>query len=381
MLFPFTFELPKGIFFGPKSRRNLPEIMNHLGKTVLVLIGANWFEVSGWKKTFQKLLTDYRVSFMNCPPGEPTVYSVKNVRQRAKELDPDVIVGIGGGSVLDTAKAVAGLLPVDDPVEDYLEGVGAGKTVSSPGIPWIAVPTTSGTGTEVTKNAVIKSSEMEVKKSIRSSHLIATFAIIDPELTLVLPETITGLSGMDALSQLIEAFVSKRSRPMPRALVKDAFPLMLSALKKLVREPRDLQARTDAAYGALISGIALANSGLGAAHGFASGIGGLFDVPHGLICAVFLAPVLRFNASVIRDQITDLVETGDLDVKGDALDWLVKEIQELLKLFDLERVFKAYGIPASRTAEIAEKSKGSSMSGNPIELTQKDKENLLLSVL
>ncbi len=381
MVSSFSFELPKRIFFGPASRKSLPGLMRHLGNNVLIVVGEKWFNESGWETTFKKLLADYNVSFINCPSGEPTVISVKTVRQHAKKSDPDVIVGIGGGSVLDTAKAVAGLLPAEGPVEDYLEGVGAGKVVSAPGVPWIAVPTTSGTGTEVTKNAVIKSTELGVKKSIRSPHLIAACAIIDPELTLDLPVTVTGLSGMDALTQLIEAFVSKKSKPLPKALVKEAFPRMFRALKVLTNKPGDLQARTDAAFGALVSGIALANSGLGAAHGFASGIGGMFDVPHGLICAVFLAPVLLANASAIRDQMADLVQSGGFSIRGDAFEWLLGGIDELMKGFDLERVFNSYGIPISRITEIAERSMGSSMSGNPVELTQEDREDILRDVL
>lgn len=355
--------------------------MKHLGNDILIIVGEKWFKESGWEKTFETLLADYNVSFINCPSGEPTVTSVKMVRQHAKKSDPDVIVGIGGGSVLDTAKAVAGLLPTEEPVEDYLEGVGAGKAVSAPGVSWIAVPTTSGTGTEVTKNAVIKSTELGVKKSIRSPHLIANYVIIDPELTLDLPVTVTGQSGLDALTQLIEAFVSKKSKPLPKALVKDAFPRMFKALKVLINKPADLPARTDAAYGALVSGIALANSGLGAAHGFASGIGGMFDVPHGLICAVFLAPVLLANASAIREQITDLVQSGGFSIRGDAFEWLLGGIDNLMKGFDLKRVFKSYGIPISRITEIAERSMGSSMSGNPVELSQGDREKILHEVL
>jgi len=381
MGFSFSFELPKGIFFGPTSRKKLPEVIRHLGNNVLIIAGEKWFNESGWEKTFEKLLADYNISFINCPSGEPTVASVKMVKQHAKKSEPDVIVGVGGGSVLDTAKAVAALLPTDEPVEDYLEGVGAGKAVSTPGVSWIAVPTTSGTGTEVTKNAVIKSTELGVKKSIRSPHLIATYAIIDPELTLDLPVTITGLSGLDALTQLIEAFVSKKSKPFPKALVKDAFPRMFRALKVLANKPADLSARTDAAYGALVSGIALANSGLGAVHGFASGIGGMFDVPHGLICAVFLAPVLLANASAIGEQIADLVQSGGFSIKGEAFEWLLAEIDELMKGFDLKRVFKSYGVPISRIKEIAERSVGSSMSGNPVELTQGDREKILREVL
>ena len=165
--------------------------------------------------------------------------------------------------------------------------------MQGPGVPWIALPTTAGTGAEVTKNAVLKSKELGAKKSLRSPYLLATCALVDPELAVGAPLGLSGIAGMDALTQLVEAFVSKKPAPIPRALAGEAFPGMLRALKRIPQDPDDLQARTAAAYGAMVSGIALANSGLGAAHGFASGLGGLYDVPHGMICALFIRPVLR----------------------------------------------------------------------------------------
>ncbi len=381
MISSFSFELPKGIFFGPASRENLPQVIKLLGNKVLVVAGEKWFLESGWKQKFDKLLSGFVVSVINCPSGEPTITSVNTMREQAKKIDPEVIVGIGGGSVLDTAKAVAGLLPSNEPVEEYMEGVGSGRAVDSPGVPWVAMPTTAGTGTEVTKNAVIKSAELGVKKSIRSPHFIAAYAIVDPELTLELPVTLTGLSGMDALTQLIESFVSKKSKPLPKALVRDAFGPMLGALRVLTHSLSNIEARTDAAFGALVSGIALANSGLGAAHGFASGMGGMFGIPHGLICAIFLAPVLRANSSAIREQISDLVLSSGFSITGDAFEWLLGEIEELMEAFDLQREFRSYDIPLAKITEIAERSMGSSMSGNPVELSLERREEILREVL
>ena len=149
----------------------------------------------------------------------------------------------------------------------------------------------------ITKNAVLISKALGAKKSLRSPYLLATYALVDPELTVDAPLSLSGTVGMDALTQLVEAFVSKKAAPVPRALARQAFPVMLQALKEIPRDPDDLQARTAAAYGAMVSGIALANSGLGAAHGFASGLGGLYDIPHGLICALFIRPALRAAVS------------------------------------------------------------------------------------
>jgi alcohol dehydrogenase class IV len=156
---------------------------------------------------------------------------------------------------------------------------------------------------------------------------------------------------------------------------------MLGALRVLAHSPGDIEARTDAAFGALVSGIALANSGLGAAHGFASGMGGMFDIPHGLICAIFLAPVLRANSSVIRDQISDLVSSSGLSFSGDAFDWLLGEIEGLIGAFGLEEEFSSYDVPRAKITEIAERSIGSSMAGNPVELSLEQREEILREVL
>jgi len=382
MLGGFTFRSPREIVFGPGARARLSESIRHFGTRVAVIIGQTWFEQDGWKGEFDSILDGFEVSYAYCPAGEPTTSGVKSVCGMIERKAPDVLIAVGGGSGLDTAKDVSAAAGTGNEVEDYLEGVGIGRQLEAPGLPWVAMPTTAGTGTEVTRNAVIKVPERGFKKSIRSAHLIATCAVVDPEMTLALPKKITGMSGMDALTQLIEAYVSRKRTPVTSALVTDAFPRMLGALKALSKRTDDLEARTDASYGALISGLALGNAGLGAAHGFASGLGGLFDIPHGLICSSFIGPVLEANASVIRDLVGELrwAALGE-GGKGDPVEWLVGEVTEILGAFGLEGAIREYSVPKKRFSEIAERSSGSSMSGNPRELSLAERERLLARVL
>ena len=388
MIKNFILQMPRGIHFGPGQRNNLPDMLRRFGSRVLLFSGQHWFVNSGWRESFLQLLEPSRLLALQCPGGEPEVQGLNALLEQAREFEPDVIVAVGGGSVLDTAKAVSGLLPVREKVEDYLEGVGRGLSLERPGVPWIALPTTSGTGAEVTKNAVLKSKALGAKKSLRSPYLLATYALVDPELTVGAPLALSGTAGMDALTQLIEAFVSRKAAPIPRALARQAFPSMLQALRDIPRDPDDLQARTAAAYGAMISGIALANSGLGAAHGFASGLGGLYDIPHGLICALFIRPALRANAELIREDCALLYQSASeqgVRVQGpaeaDPVQWLIREIDDLFTLYDLPENLKGFAVDAGQIPEIASRSSGSSMSGNPRELSQQEREAMLAEML
>ena len=392
----FDLQMPPGIYFGPGERNRLRELLPRFGRRVLLLSGRSWFSESGWQEKFREIFESLDLLSLHCPGGEPEVEGLNALLPQARAFQPEVIVAVGGGSVLDTAKAVSGLLPVREKVEDYLEGVGKGLQLPGPGVPWIALPTTSGTGAEVTKNAVVKSAALGVKKSLRSPFLLASCALIDPELTAGAPLPLSGIAGMDALTQLIEAYVSKKAAPVPRALARQAFPVMLRALKRIPEDPDDVQARSDAAYGAMVSGLALANSGLGAAHGFASGLGGLYEIPHGLICAVFIRLVLRANAELIREDLTLLyrsaVEQGIAAQAGtaagptpsgsvDALQWLIAEIDALFALYDLPENLKGFAVDSGRIPEIARRSSGSSMSGNPREISQEEREAMIATLV
>jgi alcohol dehydrogenase class IV len=398
MIKSFTLQMPQGIYFGPGQRNKLPELLRRFGGRVLLFSGQHWFSKSGWRERFLELLDPFELLILQCPGGEPEVEGLNALLKQARTFRPDVIVAVGGGSVLDTAKATSGLLPVREKVEDYLEGVGRGLTLERPGVPWIALPTTSGTGAEVTKNAVLKSKALGAKKSLRSPYLLATYALVDPELTVGAPLPLSGIAGMDALTQLVEAFVSRKAASIPRALARQAFPAMLRALRAIPRDPDDLPARTAAAYGAMVSGIALANSGLGAAHGFASGLGGMYDIPHGLICALFIRPALRANAELIREDCallyTSAVEQGvaapgapEAEAAAlesgavDPLQWLIGEIDALFTLYDLPENLKGFAVDAEQIPEIASRSSGSSMSGNPRELSQQEREAMIAELL
>jgi len=386
----FILQMPQGIFFGPGEWKKLPELLPRFGRRVLVFSGQRWFSESGWQHRFREVLSSFEVLSLQCPGREPEVEGLNGLLEQARDFKPEVIVAVGGGSVLDTGKAVSGLLPVRDKVEDFLEGIGKGLKLDVPGVPWLALPTTSGTGAEVTKNAVLKSKAHGAKKSLRSPFMLATYALVDPELTVGAPLTLSGIVGMDALTQLVEANLSKKSAPIPRALSRQAFPGMLRALKMIPKDPDDLQARAAAAYGAMCSGIALANSGLGAAHGFASGLGGLYDIPHGLICALFIRPVLRANAEVIREDCRLLYQTaleqGVADKQGaaaqdDPVQWLIGEIDSLFSVYDLPVNLKGFAVDPGQIPEIARRSSGSSMSGNPRELPQEEREAIIAGLL
>ena len=387
MVQPFSLEMPRAVVFGPGVRRRLPELLKSHGRRVLLCTGSRWFAGSGRHQEFTRLLEGFELLPLAAPPGEPECETLEPLLARVRELRPEVILAIGGGSVLDTAKAISALAPLGGRVEDFLEGVGKGLPVPAPGLPWIAVPTTAGTGAEATKNAVIRSRRLGYKRSLRSPFLLASAAVVDPELSLGCPPELTGTTGLDALTQLVESFVSRKATDFPRALARQAFPIMLSALKTLASDPGNLPARGDAAYGALISGITLANAGLGAAHGFASGLGGMYDIPHGLICALFLPAVLAWNAEQIRADCGLLLasarerEAAVTPQTEDPVAWLIGEVQSLFDLFGLPANLKGFGIEQEDLPEIARRTSGSSMSGNPRELPLDERERMIARLL
>jgi alcohol dehydrogenase class IV len=381
-MIPFSFEMPGLVHFGPGALRKLGESASPLGRRILVVSGTGWLARSGVEARIRESLEDRVVGSLRCPPGEPTCGSLEQDARQAADFRPDGLLAVGGGSVLDTAKALSALLRSPGPVERFLEGVPGSRPVPDDCLPWVAVPTTAGTGSEATKNAVVRIERLGVKRSMRSARLLARAVLVDPELTLTLPAEITGASGLDALTQLVEAFLSRASTPFVRALVADAFPRMLDALDGLPGAPADIGLRSEASYGALVSGIALANAGLGAAHGFAAAIGGECDVPHGLACAVLLPHVLEANRAAILDPLQGLVEGCRGLPRGcDPVAWLAGKVRGLLGAFGLPEDLREYGIGVERIPELAEKASGSSMRGNPRELSMEERRLILARVL
>ena len=227
--------------------------------------------------------------------GEPTVADVDRALAAARDGGCDFVLGAGGGSAIDAAKAVAGLLANGGAVTDYMEVVGKGQKITKPATPWIAIPATAGTGAEVTRNAVVGWPEKKFKASLRSELLVAKVALIDPELGVDVPPAVTAASGMDALCQCVEAYVSTGASELSSAVAMDGVSFAIKYLKRAFENGRDVEARQGMAYAALCGGIALTNAGLGAVHGFAAPLGSNFPVPHGVVCGALLPHVVRAN--------------------------------------------------------------------------------------
>lgn len=317
--------------------------------------------------------------------GEPSVDDAVLATRKAKEAESDLIIGFGGGSSLDTAKAISALLTNPGDIYDYLEVIGRGQPLRTPAAPCIAIPTTAGTGAEVTRNAVLAVPSQRVKVSLRSPLLLPRLAVVDPQLTLSMPPSVTAGTGLDALTQLIEPFVSNAANPLTDALCGEGIQRVARSLRRAYHDGNDLVAREDMALASLFGGLALANARLGAVHGLAGPIGGMFPAPHGAVCGRLLPFVFEANLKALRqrapqspaiERYTQIARwlTARPEAKAEeGILWL-REISEELSIPPL----RAYGItPADFPAIAAQASKASSMKGNPIELTEEE----ILSIL
>jgi alcohol dehydrogenase class IV len=317
--------------------------------------------------------------------GEPDVPMIIAGLNLAKTKKCEFVIGFGGGSVLDAGKAIAAMLTNPGELMDYLEVVGAGKEIPNPAAPMIALPTTAGTGTEVTRNAVITAPEHHVKVSMRALKMIPTVAIVDPELTYSMPPSVTASTGMDALTQVIEGYVSNRANPMTDMVCREGIIRGARSLLKAFKNGQDQDAREDMSLTSLFGGLALANGGLGAVHGFAGPIGGMFSAPHGVICASLLSSVMKYNvkASATLEVNSDLGSryqdiarwvTDDPDASiEDGVAWIAV-LATNLEIPGL----RALGIERTDFPQIIEKSKvSSSMQKNPLRLDETILEAIL----
>jgi alcohol dehydrogenase class IV len=283
----------------------------------------------------------------------------------------DCLLAVGGGSAIDLAKGVAARLahPEAGDIVEFLEGVGTGRRLTRETLPLVAVPTTAGTGAEATRNAVLSSLSPPFKKSLRSEKLLPRLVVVDPELTLWLPATVTATTGLDAITQLVESYVSCRATPITRSLVATGLPGAVPALSRAYREPGHLPSRETLARAALLSGMALANSGLGLAHGVAAALGIEAGVPHGLACAVLLPVAMRFN---LPHRPEDFAQLGEwLSGRGHespsaAAEAGVQAVESLLSELGIPRRLRELGVARERLPELARQSRGNSLSGNPV---------------
>lgn len=371
----FTFATASKILFETGAANRIPELAKDLGKRPCLVTGSNpervrWL-IDGLEKTL-------------CPPlvipvsGEPDTETASKASIAVREAGCDVVIGLGGGSVMDMAKVIAALITNTDDIYNYLEVVGRGNSLTERPVPLITAPTTSGTGSEVTANGVLLSHEHGVKVSLRSTSMIANLAIVDPELTVSMSPKITAITGMDALTQLMEAFVSHKATPITDALCREGILRAATALPQAFEDGSDIVAREDMALAAMLSGICLANAKLGAVHGFAAPIGGECHAPHGAVCAALLPHVMEVNLRALRERnpnspalhtyqevaVMLTADTGCTPEDGAA--W-VRELCKEMVIAPLSEL----GVKRKDFNQLANKAaKASSMQGNPVELTQ-----------
>ncbi len=380
---PFSFTAPGQIIFGNGSINSLPEKAGNIGHNVCVICGKNRNRIQPIIDTLQGHISYLQVD------GEPTLKDIKNGIRQVRLKKCDLVIGIGGGSVIDTGKAIATLLTNPGDPLDYLEIIGLGKALVNPPLPFIAIPTTSGTGAEATANAVIGSLEHQVKVSLRSPMMIPDVVIVDPELTRSVPPEITAATGMDALTQVLEPYVSHLATPITDLLCKDGLARAAHSLEKAYDNGNDMQAREDMALCSLYGGLALANAKLGAVHGIAGPFGGMFSSPHGAVCAVLLPHVMQINILALQKQdpqnciLTRYREIAILltgDTKADSMDG-ADTISKLIKKFNLPGL-SHYGLTEVTIDELIDKSsKASSMKGNPVTLSRQELRTIITSAM
>jgi alcohol dehydrogenase class IV len=374
----FEFATANRIIFGAGKLNELGKHIEGNTKRLLLVRGHS----SDAIPRLRELLSVLGISFTEFQVhGEPTTEVVRAGVKAAQNCN--MIMGLGGGSVLDTGKAIAALVTNPGDVFDYLEVIGKGQPLVNASLPYIAIPTTAGTGSEVTRNAVIESPEQNVKVSLRSPLMLPYIALVDPELTYNLPPEITASAGLDALTQLIEPFVSVKANPMTDAISREGIYHAARSLKRAYENGADKEAREGMSLASLLGGLALANAALGAVHGFAGPLGGMLRAPHGALCARLLPFVMETNIRALETRQPEhsalgryveiaRILTGDHDVSArDGVSWTT-ELVDTLGIPGLS----TYGMNEKNFPEAVEKTmKANSFKGNPIAL---DKEELML---
>ena len=383
--------LPRRVVFGWGRRSELGALAAEAGRRAFVVCGSRTLESSGELAELTDLLTAAGLEWLriDCARGEPDIAGVDAAATRIRKhapADGDMVIAIGGGSAMDMGKAVAALAtnPQIESVRDCLEGIGTGAKLTYPPLPVIAVPTTAGTGSEATKNAVISSADPPVKKSLRSDALLPQLVLIDPELTVSNPPAVTAHSGMDAITQLVESYISSRARPVTRALCIEGLTAALPALPRAFRDGTDRAAREAMSHAAFLSGMALANSGLGIAHGVAAALGAHCDVPHGLACAVLLPVALTLNRDAAAGDLERLArsvlshpQAGD----AEAVNPLMARIAEIAAAVGIPSRLSELGVRGEQIPLLVTGSRGNSRDANPRPIADEELQAALEDIL
>ncbi|WP_298129608.1 iron-containing alcohol dehydrogenase [Micropruina sp.] len=372
----FAFATAARIAFGPGSSAQLPDAVAELGARPFVCTGAT-------PDRFATLLNGLDGARAWPITGEPTLDDIRAGVAAAREHGADVVVGLGGGAVLDAAKIIAALTPNDGDVLDYVEVIGAGRAMTQRPLPFVAVPTTAGTGSEVTMNGVVTSPEHGVKVSMRHPTMLARVALVDPELTLGCPPAVTASSGLDALTHCLESFVSPMANPLTDGFSSEGLRRAGRSQRRAYTHGDDLDARTDMALCALLGGLALANAKLGAVHGLAGVVGGLTGAPHGLTCATLLVECCRGNVAALRDRAPEdpalarYAEAGELLSGTAGVDALLDWLAETVRVLEVPTIGQLGVTPEQYSQICTQAAASSSMKGNPIMLSADELEEIL----
>ena len=380
----FEFATATRILFGPGTVTEVSSAAATLGRRALLVTGSN----AERSAPLRRRLTEHDIAIVAMAvAGEPTVETVRTGVQCAREEACELIIGMGGGSAVDAGKAIAALLTNPGDPLDYLEVIGRGRALINLSAPYIAIPTTAGTGAEVTRNAVLASHEHHVKVSLRSPLMFPRLAVIDPELTYALPPAITASTGLDALTQLIEPFVSNSANPLTDALCREGMRRAARSLRRAYENGSDAAAREDMAVASLFGGLALANAKLGVVHGCAAPLGGLFPAPHGAVCARLLPHVMDANVRALQAHSAGSppryaeiarILTGRAEATiSEGIEW-VRTLCDDLKIPGLSQ----YGLTeAAIPSVVAEAQRASSTKGNPVALNDRELSTVLRQAL
>lgn len=382
----FEFATAGRIIFGPGTLREIGPAAREFGRRAFVVTGRDTIRP---QRLLELLATQNIGSTRFALAGEPTTEAVIAAAAQARAAGCEMVIGFGGGSALDAAKAVAALLTNPGDLHDYLEVVGQGQPLVRPAAPCLAIPTTAGTGSEVTRNAVLASPAHRVKASLRSPSMLPRLALVDPELTRNLPPALTAATGLDALAQLIEPYVSCRANPFTDSLCVEGIPRIARSIRRVYHDGHDDAAREDMAVASLFGGLALANAGLGAVHGFAAPVGGMFLAPHGAVCAALLPSVMaaNFNAAQTRQpagetvrryaEVARLLTSRSTATADDGVAW-IRQLVADLQIPGLSN----YGIkPTDIPVLVSKASQASSMKANPLILTSGELTDILSAAL
>jgi alcohol dehydrogenase class IV len=378
----FEFATATRIIFGAGTLGEVGPIASNVGKRALVVTGGAPQRAQPLLDILERQGLDY-VTFM--VSGEPTTDAVRQGTGRAREEQCDLVIGLGGGSAVDAGKAIAALLTnAGDPL-DFLEVIGRGQPITQPAAPYIAIPTTAGTGAEVTRNAVLLSPEHRVKVSLRSPLMLPRLALVDPILSYSMPPEVTASTGLDALTQVLEPYVSRLANPLTDALCREGMERAARSLRRAYENGEDAAAREDMALVSLFGGLALANAKLGAVHGFAGPMGGMFPGPHGAICAALLPHVMVVNVRALQerlsgsqalhryDEVARILTGQNQATATDGARW----VQRLCADLQVPPL-STYGLTEADLPALIEKaSRSSSMRGNPIQLTPEEMQEIL----